>query len=88
MRILDSTFLRVSLRLAPWLAPWLALSPRTKRPGLVAQTLYTPALDLPEHVVLTDAHTPDVRGLDQALLDDPAQLAALRAQTLIMDVGY
>jgi len=84
VRILDGTFLRVSLRLAPW----LDLSARTKRPGMVAQTLYTPALDLPEHVVLTDAHTPDVRGLDQALLDDPAQLAALGDQTLIMDLGY
>ncbi len=84
VRILDGTFLRVSLRLAPW----LDLSAHTKRPGMVAQTLYTPALDLPEHVVLTDAHTPDVRGLDHALLDDPAQLAALRDQTLIMDLGY
>jgi hypothetical protein len=82
VHILDGTFLRVSLRLAPW----LDLSERTKR--MVAQTLYTPALDLPEHVVLTDAHTPDVRGLDQALLDDPAQVAALREQTLIMDLGY
>lgn len=84
MRLLDGTFLRVSLRLAPW----LDLAAHTKRPGMVAQPLYTPALDLPEHVVLTDAHTPDVRGLDQALLDDPAQLAALRDQTLIMDLGY
>lgn len=84
VHLLDGTFLRVSLRLAPW----LALSARTKRPGVVAQTLYTPALDLPEHVVLTDAHTPDVRGLDQTLLDDPARLAALRDQTLIMDLGY
>ncbi len=84
VRILDGTFLRVSLRLAPW----LDLSARTKRPGVVAQTLYTPALDLPEHVVLTDAHTPDVRGLDQALLDDPAQLAALRDRTLLLDLGY
>jgi len=83
-RILDGAFLRVSLRLAPW----LDLAARTKRPGMVAQTLYTPALDLPDHVVLTDAHTPDVRGLDQALRDDPAQLAALRDQTLIMDLGY
>jgi len=59
----------------------------TTRPGMVAQTLSTPALDLPAHVVRTDAHTPAVRGLDQALLDDPAPLAALRDQTLIMDRG-
>jgi DDE family transposase len=84
VRILDGTFLRVSLRLAPW----LGLSARTKRPGVVAQVLYTPALDLPEHVVVTDAHTPDVRGLDQAVLDDPTRLAALRDRTLIMDLGY
>jgi len=54
---------------------------------VVAQTLYAPALDLPEHVVLTDVHPPDMRGLDEALLDDPAQLAALCDQTLIMDLG-
>ncbi len=73
VRILGGTFLR--------LAPWRDLAAHTKRPGMVAQTLYTPALGLPEHVVLTDARTPDVRGLDQAILDDPAQLAALCDQT-------
>jgi len=39
-------------------------------------------------VLVTAAQTPDVKGLDQALLDDPAQLAALRGRTLVVDLGY
>lgn len=82
--VLDSTFLRLSTRLAPW----LGLSARSKRPGVSVQVQDTPALDLPAHVLITDAHTPDVRGLDQAILDDPARLAALRGHTLVVDLGY
>lgn len=84
LQVLDSTFVRLSLRLAPW----LGLSARTKRPGVSVQVLYTPALDLPAHILITDAHTPDVKGLDQAILDDPPRLAALRGQTLVLDLGY
>jgi Transposase DDE domain len=84
LHLLDSTFLRLSLRLAPW----LGLSARTKRPGVCVQVQYAPARDLPEHILITDAHTTDVKGLDQALLDDPARLAALHDQTLVLDLGY
>ena len=84
LHLLDSTFLRLSLRLAPW----LGLSRRTKRPGVCVQVQYAPAHDLPEHILITDAHTPDVKGLDAALLDDPVRLAALRDQTLVLDLGY
>jgi hypothetical protein len=84
LHILDSTFLRLSLRLAPW----LGLSRRTKRPGVCVQVQYAPTCDLPEHILITDAHTPDVKGLDQAILDDPARLAALAGQTLVLDLGY
>ena len=83
-RLLDGAFPRVSRRLAPW----LDLAARPKRPGMGAQARYTPALDLPAQGVLTDAHPPAVRGLDQALLDDRAHLAAWRDQTLSRDRGY
>jgi len=82
--VLDATFLRLSLHLAPWVSP----ARRPKKVGIAVQMLYTPALDLPEHVLVTAAQTPDVKGLDQALLDDPAQLAALRGRTLVVDLGY
>jgi hypothetical protein len=84
LHLLDSTFLRLSLALAPWL-------PKTRshdRKGVRLQVQYLPALDLPEHVLLTDTFTNDCGGLDQAILNDPKRLAALRDQTLVVDLGY
>jgi hypothetical protein len=71
------------------LAPWL---PAPGGPGGVSgvrvQVGYTPALGLPEHFLLTDTRTNDARGLDQAILDDPPRLAALRGRALALDLGY
>jgi hypothetical protein len=84
LQLLDSTFLRLSLKLAPWLPS----SGRADVPGVRLQVRYAPALDLPAQVLLTDTRTNDCRGLDQAILDEPAQLATLRDQTLVIDLGY
>lgn len=84
LHVLDSTFLRVSLSLADWL-------PKTKdyqRRGVRVQVQYAPALDLPEHVLVTDTKINDCRGLEQAILNDATRLAALRDQTLVVDLGY
>jgi hypothetical protein len=83
--VLDSTFLRLSARLAPWLP---APGGPGGAPGVRVQVGYTPALDLPEHFLLTDTRTNDAQGLDQAILDDPPRLAALRGRTLALDLGY
>ncbi len=82
--IQDSTFLRLSMRLCPWL-PERA---RRGKQGVLVQVQYRPALDLPEHVLVTDTRRNDVRGLDLSLLDDPDRLAALGGQTLVLDLGY
>ena len=84
LHLLDSTFLRLSLALAPWL-PGHAGS---EVPGVRLQIQYAPALDLPEHVLITDTRTNDCQGLDQAILDNPHQLAQLKDQTLVVDLGY
>lgn len=84
LQVQDSTFLRLSLLLAPWLPN----KNRSDVPGVRLQVRYTPALDLPEHIVITDTRSNDCQGLDQAILDDPVQLAALRDQTLAIDLGY
>jgi hypothetical protein len=84
LQLLDSTFLRLSLQLAPWLPS----RGGADVPGMRLQVRYTPALDLPEQVLLTDTRTNDCQGLDQTLLDDPAQLASLRDHTLAIDLGY
>jgi hypothetical protein len=86
LRVLDSTFLRLSAAWAPWLPP-VGASPRDV-PGVRVQVQYAPALDLPEHFLITDTRTNDCQGLDQAVLDDPARLAALVGQTLAIDLGY
>lgn len=52
------------------------------------QIQYAPALDLPEHVLITSTRVSDQKGLDQILLDDPQQLAQLRGHTLLIDLGY
>lgn len=84
LHVLDSTFLRLSLLLAPW-APSTGAS---DVPGVRVQVGYAPALDLPEHILITDSHHNDCQGFDLLLLDDPAALAALRDQTLVFDLGY
>jgi putative transposase len=84
LHLLDSTFVRLSLKLAAWLPG----AGGHDVPGGRVQVQYAPAFDLPEHVVVTDTRTNDCQGLDQILRDDPARLAALRDQTLIIDLGY
>jgi hypothetical protein len=84
LHVLDSTFLRLSLLLAPW-APSTGAS---DVPGVRVQVGYAPALDLPEHILVTDSHHNDCQGFDLLLLDNPTALAALRDQTLVFDLGY
>ena len=82
LRIIDTTFLYLSLKLAPWV--------RVKRQqgGLMLQVEYVPGLDLPDRILISDAHSNDYNRLDQAILDDPVHLQALQDQTLIIDLGY
>jgi hypothetical protein len=84
LRILDTTMLRLSLRLARWLPP--RKDPR--RAGVAVLVEYTPALDLAAPLIITDTRANDINRLDQAVLDDPLRLASLAEQTLIMDLGF
>jgi hypothetical protein len=84
LHLLDSTFLGVALRYARWLPS----RGGTDVPGVRVQVPYTPALDLPEHVLVTDTRTTDHQGLALTLLDQPERLAALRSHTLAFDLGY
>jgi hypothetical protein len=82
--IQDSTFLRVSLRLAHWL-------PMLHRPdgsGVRVQVWLHPSLDLPEVVQVTSIKVNDCQSWDQTILRDPDRLAALAGQTLVIDLGY
>lgn len=82
--IQDSTFLRLSLRLAHWL-------PMLQRPdgsGVRVQVWLHPSLDLPEVVQITSIKVNDCQSWDQSVLGDPARLAALAGQTLVVDLGY
>jgi hypothetical protein len=83
LRVIDSTFVRVCLHHA-----WLPSRGGADVPGVRVQVPYTPAWDLPEHILITDTRTPDGQGLEQMLLDDPVRLAEWRGQTLAMDLGY
>ena len=84
LRILDMTFLRLSYQIAPW----LPVQEGPPGSGVRTQLLYTPALDLPEGVLITDTRRNDVQGLDALILDDPERLASLREHTLAVDLGY
>lgn len=84
LQVIDATVLHMSVKLAPWLAQKSGWRIPT---GVRVQTQYTPAWDLPEHVVVSTA-TNDYRGLDELVLDDPVRLAALRDHTLVVDLGY
>jgi hypothetical protein len=82
--IQDSTFLRLSLRLAGWLPP-------LRRPavsGVRVQVWLHPARDLPEVVDLTTVKLNDHLSWDRSVLADPARLAALAGRTLVVDLGY
>ncbi len=81
-RIVDTTFIRLSMKLAPWIrAP-------TTQPGIKVQVEYTPALDLPEHLVITKDKANDHNRLDEAILDNAPRLQSLCGCTLILDLGY
>jgi hypothetical protein len=84
LHLFDSTFLRLSLVLAPWLPN----NGPSDIPGVRLHIQYAPTLDLPEHILVSDSHTTDRKGFDQAILDDPLRLACLRGQTLAIDLGY
>lgn len=79
LRVLDSTHLKLSAKLAAWLPD---------QPGLRVQCQYAPALDLPEYIYITDTRTNDCQGIEQAILDQPERLASLNGQTLVIDLGY
>jgi Transposase DDE domain len=82
--IQDSTFLRLSLRLAGWL-PMLG---RPEVSGVRVQLWLHPRLDLPEVVDLTTVKLNDRQSWDRSVLGDPARLAALAGRTLVVDLGY
>lgn len=82
--ILDSTFLPLSLALASWLPP----AQKKSGEGVRVQLEYTPALDLPESFIITDARTNDCQGLDLALLGEPTELERVQGRTLVFDLGY
>jgi hypothetical protein len=82
--VIDATVLRLSVKLAPWLQQKSGWRIPT---GVRVQTHYAPAWDLPVQVVVSTA-TNDYRGLDELVLDDPQQLAALAGHTLVVDLGY
>ncbi|HEY8743497.1 MAG TPA: IS4 family transposase [Chloroflexota bacterium] len=83
--LLDATFFRGCLRLAPW-AP--TMRGRRRRAAVRVQVEYTPAQDLPEHVLVQRGQPNDCRGLDAAILDHPDRLAELEGRTLIFDLGF
>ncbi|HZO32450.1 MAG TPA: transposase [Chloroflexota bacterium] len=81
--IQDSTFLRLSLRLAGWL-------PTLRRPevsGVRIQRWLVPCLDLPEVIDLTSVKLNDRQSWDRSVLGDPVRLATLVGQTLVVDLG-
>ncbi len=82
--IQDSTFLRLSLRLAHWL-PTLRCPDGS---GVRVQVWLHPSLDLPEVVQVTSIKLNDCQSWDQTVLGDPVRLAALAGQTLVVDLGY
>ena len=82
--IQDSTFLRLSLRLAGWLP---ALS-RADGSGVRVQLWLHPSLDLPEVVDLTSIKINDRGSWNRTVLGDPDRLATLVGQTLVVDLGY
>jgi hypothetical protein len=82
--IQDSTFLRLSLRLAGWLPPLR----RPECSGVRVQVWLHPGMDLPEVVDLTTVKLNDRQSWDRSVLGDPARLALLAGRTLVVDLGY
>jgi hypothetical protein len=82
--IQDSTFLRLSLRLAQWLPPLRC----PEKSGVRVQVWYRPSLDLPEVVLVTSIKVNDCQAVDRAILGDATRLAALAGQTFVVDLGY
>ena len=82
--IQDSTFLRLSLRLAGWLPPLR----RPECSGVRVQVWLHPSRDLPEVVELTSVKINDRGSWNRTVLGDPARLATLVGQTLVVDLGY
>jgi hypothetical protein len=80
----DSTFLRLSLRLAGWLPPLR----RPECSGVRVQVWLHPSLDLPEVIQVTSVRVNDRQSWDRSVLGDPARLALLAGQTLVVDLGY
>jgi hypothetical protein len=80
LRVLDGTYLRLSLDLAGW------VTTSQQRVGL--QVTYAPAADLPEHLLISKTHINDYVAMDRAILEDGASLASLGGQTLAFDLGY
>jgi hypothetical protein len=84
LRLIDATFVRLPLALASWLP-----GPGGHDvPGVRALFAHDPAEDLPDLLLLTDTRQNDCQALDEGLLDAPEQLAALRDQTLVFDLGF
>lgn len=84
LRVLASTLLRLALGLVPW----LPATGGTDHPGGRVQTLYAPAFDLVEQVLVTDTRANDCQGFDALLFDDPDRLATLAGCTLGVALGY
>ena len=84
LHLLDATFLAVAGRYARWLPH----HGKHAAPGGRLQVPYTPALDLPEHVLVTDTRTTDHQGFARTRLDQPARRAARRGHTLAVALGY
>ncbi len=82
--LLDSTFVRLGVGLVHWLPKPVTF----EKHGVVLQVQYRPALDLPDHLLITATPTNDCLGLDAAILDDAERLAALAGHTLAFDLGY
>lgn len=80
LRVLDSTFLRLSLKLYPW------LDAAQRRVQL--QVLYTPASEVAEVLLLAMRHLNDYQGMKEAILDRADRLAQLCGCTLTFDLGY
>ncbi len=84
LHIQDSTFLPVSAVLASWLPS----NSKFDKPGVKIQVQYAPALDIPEHFLITNTRVSDQEGLDRTLLENPGRLSELRGHTLVIDLGY
>jgi hypothetical protein len=84
LRIIDSTFLRLSHHLADWLP---TPGPRGTS-GVWVQLEYTPADGVVHSVVTSDRRSNDVQRLDAALFESAADLVERAGTTLVTDLGF